>query len=1110
MRSAASSFATGALIVVMALYTGVVCAKTSQVLDLPMSFSNRLLLNRATIYGQERVETMLLVDSTGMSRTRALIAKLGGRILYEIPAIQYIRVDLPIAKFSTLVADPSVVSYQVSSNATMIWDEDGITEHLADMYRGYEAQPLVAATSNRGPGTELERQLAALPYLTVPQSRDAGYTADEETGVRYWRQAHPTWDGRGVTIALIESALLEFDHPTLRDAKDGQGRPTRKVELVDTLQAPDPPKGDLTRVRMDTLVQSSTTWVEVSGRTYILPHAGTFRFGSYPVAAGGNVKQEFAVLWDETTGEIIVDTDGDADFRNERSMRDFNDRGDVGSLKVTQPTSRAVSFVVSKARESNVLQIYTARGGHHAMTASVAAGSMTTDGLAFGVAPNAKLLIVRNQDEHNRGSDIIEGYASIASRPDVDVISDSRIVTFMPEIADSFFGLAFRRLAAAYGKPIFHSAGNGFPAVGSASAMDGVFSVGGSIDPSTYSSIFGKGRIQRTINFNGSLEGPGADGGFKPDFLAPENRIAADICTHASITYLPRNAPTVKMPPCYQISGGTSASSPYAAGLAALLISAARQSGMAISADSLGRSLREGAKFLQGVPAHAQGSGLVNVDAAWLELQRKSSPQRIRVRGPIVHPMTRYATTPGQGPGLFEMGGWAPGASGTRTLTITREAGSTAARRFYPRWTGNDGTFGALGSVQLALNKEVQVPILIRPKSYGPHSAILDLIDTVTGEVASRSMVTIVVPRVIPESEGSTVSMSGTVPLMESETQYVDVIPGTSALRIDVDVKKGSLSAWLLNSDPTSGVPNRPLFPSRLALPAGRYTWVVPYPSGGTWLLSLTNDSAWRGADPSLASTTDAQYTVSFSTLKAGLDSTGPDGRLTLTARNEGAALGVPVVDVYPSKLTSTKADFLPSGLPNQFPLEIPAGSGVVRITSKSELHSSDYELSLYDCTSGQCFYWDYAGTAASEQLLIVHNPKPGKWVVAVNAAPSLVGRGGFTLSTLIGAAAERSPLTLGLPWHKLVDGQATRVDPLESPLNEMPVLYCELVDSDLQGQETRRMMRVAENATDPRQKVAANPVAIAAATFQLNRGAKMRSTASDIRNGTKSAGSAL
>src|SRR5262249_19186752 len=150
----------------------------------------------------------------------------------------------------------------------------------AEMFRRFEVvAPQGSASSNNANRN--------LPLLTIADSRASGYTADEDAGVGSWLAEHPTYDGRGVTIALLESAQPAFAQAVFGGAKTLDGRYIPKIAGVLNGLAGDAP--DDTRVTLDTEVSATGTWCRIGRRTYILPHPGTYRFGVFRVPADANV-----------------------------------------------------------------------------------------------------------------------------------------------------------------------------------------------------------------------------------------------------------------------------------------------------------------------------------------------------------------------------------------------------------------------------------------------------------------------------------------------------------------------------------------------------------------------------------------------------------------------------------------------------------------------------------------------------------------------------------------------------------------------------------------------------------------------------------------------------
>ena len=278
-------------------------------------------------------------------------------------------------------------------------------------------------------------------------------------------------------------------------------------------------------------------------------------------------------------------------------------------------------------------------------------------------------------------ADFIEAYLETARRPDVDVLCDASAINVVPDTAADFVALMLSRVVAAYGKPIFRGAGNTSLRFSSASANGEIFSVGGTLGPQTFEAFYGGAALPGLIVHPTGAAGPALDGGVKPDFLAPMHVIAADTPASAQDIGVPSAAPTAKLPPGHQISCCTSASSPYAAGVAALLISRARLEGVTYTFPMLARALRLGTRFLPGTPSYQQGNGVMDVEAAWRELSTATEGPRITASARIVTPLAMSAAHGEVGSAIFERDGWFARQKGRSSAdTSSRDRSARAGR----------------------------------------------------------------------------------------------------------------------------------------------------------------------------------------------------------------------------------------------------------------------------------------------------------------------------------------------------------------------------------------------------------------------------------------------
>ncbi len=1036
--------------------------------DRRMSFHNRLLLNRAVVSKLKSIEVLVLAAGEARpdgfilhtEEIAALARHVGGRVVRAERDIGYLRIEMPTERLLELVASPAIAAYQIASLSKASWYRDGPPMSNAEMFRGFEVAPIAA--------TEPSDTHAGLPSLSTAASREPGYTADDDVGIGEWMAEHPTFDGRGVTIALVETALPSFTDPTLRPAKTLDGRDVPKIAgILNTLG---PADRDDTRVLLDTEVQVDTSWARVWSRTYVLPRPGAYRAGLLRLPAGSNLVHQFCVLEHEETREVWIDSNGDASFQDETPLADVNERFEPRLLKLTHPRKADVSFVMGRGREPNTVHIYIGRGSHQAMTVGVAAGSRTEKSLAYGVAPNARVLLVRNHGSDYELDVLLEGFIDVAKRPDVDVISSSAGITMVPDTAADFGGLLFQRLADVYRKPVLLGAGNTHSELATSKALGAALTVGGSLGPATAAALHGGRPLEGLMVHRISAAGPSIDGAIKPDFLAPMERLAVDLPWNRGLEAVPRNAPTHRLPAGYQISCCTSASSPYAAGVAALLISAAKQQNVPYSTERLARALRLSSRFLPGFGSHEQGNGVLDVAAAWRALIDYMEVPRIVASARIVHPLARYAARGSEGQGIFEFEGWTAGMSGTREIRLRRESGPQSPISYQLTWIGNDGTFHTAPRVMLPLGRTIAVPVTIAPKTTGVHSALLNLHDA-SKTIVFRTQATIVAADRIDEASGS-VRITGRLGPMRINSHYIHVPAGAGAISFDVDVIQGVVAPSIL--------PAHGLFPGYYPhvhpgagryLGKGRHTVLIPNPEAGTWAIHLDNSSLHPRFpdDPTPADDRDAEYVVTMRILGAAVrPAASSAGSIAIEATNLGSAIREPVFMVSPATLKTHRATFNANGMPHGIEVSVPDNAAALSLQLRSEQPAATgVELYLYDCTTGECFAYDIAFPAAGAQSMVVRRPKAGRWVAAVNPAPFPTAGGAFVLEEIVATGTPRQykskgPRVPGARWTETIES----LNPAPAPAGpEAPLLLIELIDAAAERDE-------AVQRWDPRPEV--------------------------------------
>ncbi|MEJ1962160.1 MAG: S8 family serine peptidase [Gammaproteobacteria bacterium] len=680
--------------------------------------------------------------------------------------------------------------------------------------------PVRAEMSNVDPQV---KQNPAEPYaagLGVPPTRDLArnnpYTAEEATQALTFKSKHPDFDGRGVTIGLVERMPLNMS--SLTGALDISGAPLPKFRFFNVTQpaGADPSVSDSpsTWQMTDIVATDSTGAFTWQGKKYQLPRTEQANAGTWRICRrlGGNsigaLDASYELLWLAERQQVwVLPTSSGTDFSNGKIV----DLTNPVAWTVVGDEKTGDVLVVNVDRERHWLSVLSAGSSHGAMVASVMAGSHLLGSKADGVSPASQLAVAYSK----RGSYApgLYGYDRLLT-----VIEDSRVDVAQASMSFGdtvgLGGLAPQAWLANHaveksGKPIVMAAENSggqlFGGMTGFSGAEKVFAVGAYTPPETWRVNMGF-TPSRDEPTGYSSYGPAKDGGLKPDFLALTGTLAefgfgygTDMGKDTSWHW--KDIPGHEG---YGVSGGTSASAPNGAGLIALLVSAARQSRIPYDADRLRAAIATTSKFLKGVEARAQGHGLMQVNDAWAALQRAKrwTPPAISVAAPLVEAESRpegpVHTT---GRGLLELSGWHPGASGHRNITLTRTAGDVGNVRYQLRWKSNTTAFGSKSrSVVLPLGQSVSLPVDISVGPSGSYSAIMDLVDSRVNLVAGSVMLTVMVADPLP-ADGKPLEYKAESPQPGNTLFYVDVPRGLKDM--SVFIQKGDGRSLWIAQDPT-------------------------------------------------------------------------------------------------------------------------------------------------------------------------------------------------------------------------------------------------------------------------------------------------------------------
>jgi hypothetical protein len=391
--------------------------------------------------GEKTVDVLVLAKPGQEQASVDQLEAAGAKIKYRADELGYVRAEVPtnnVAKFAKLSA---VIALDLDRE-----------------YDFGEPKPLgmdtPAPQPAPGPGTP-----AVNPYMPTG-----------DTGAAQFIAQNPKFDGRGVTVGIIDSGV-DLGHPSLATTSTGE----RKI--VDWITATDP-----TFSAGGVNADNDPTWIDM--RSPAPGQPGTFRYGVFnerDTRLGGEVGNDvnrdgnpagsigtYGVLWDTATNTVWVDTDQDKSFADEKAMTDYKvnyDSDEFGTDNPATPVRESMPFVVQTDPAAQSVNIGIVSGQHGSHVAGIVAANKLFGGAMNGAAPGAKLVSVRvclfvtGCTRH-----AMEEGMRYAAMNGVDVLNMS--VGGLDPINDgeSDTEILYNRLIDEYGVQIFISAGNDGPA----------------------------------------------------------------------------------------------------------------------------------------------------------------------------------------------------------------------------------------------------------------------------------------------------------------------------------------------------------------------------------------------------------------------------------------------------------------------------------------------------------------------------------------------------------------------------------------------------------------------------------------------------------------------
>ncbi|MET9529582.1 S8 family serine peptidase [Streptomyces sp. NPDC006649] len=793
---------------------GVKAAKPAGSASDKLGASDAQLLGRAEQNGTKSVTVMVATAPGATAQVREQFGAVPGAVVGRTDdKLGYVRATLPTPRAGSAI--------KAAGKLSSVRGIDLKQEIALD-------DPTPAGDTAKGARSAASAGPYSAPGRRTPARNP--YNPSFETGAVDFVQQHPKSDGRGVTIGILDSGV-DLGHPALRRTSTGE----RKI--VDWVTATDPVSdGDGTWLRMDSAVTGPA--FSAAGRSWKAP-AGSYRFQTFAekVTTGGDEAGDlnrdgdttdvWGVLYDPAAGTVRVDLNGNGDFTDDVAMKPYKDRFQIGYFGKDDPATDVVErvpFVVESRKNvvrdaagdtSDYVNIGVIEGEHATHVAGITAANGLFGGAMNGAAPGAKIVSSRACTWSGSCTNVAltEGMMDLVVNRGVDIVNMS--IGGLPPLNDgsSARDLLYKRLIDTYGVQLVISAGNEGPGantIGDPGLADHVISVGATISKETWAADYGSGVTKKNDMMPFSSRGPREDGGFTPTLSAPGAAV------NSTQTWLP-GAPVKEagypLPAGYSMLQGTSMAAPQAAGASALLLSAAKQQHIELPPADLRTALTSTATHIKGVPAHAEGAGLINIVGAWKTIRkgadsRQGAAHEYTVRAPVDTAIDDALGTPGHGTGIYDReGGLKAGQQKAYKVTVVRTTGPDRAVAHRLSFRNNDGTFSLAGPAQvsLPLGRAVTLTVRAKPATAGAHSAILQLDDPRTVGTDQQIMATVVVSKPLAKPS-YTAKHSGSVQRNGTTSYFLTVPEGAKALEVGMSALRSGSQTRFISIHPY-GVP---------------------------------------------------------------------------------------------------------------------------------------------------------------------------------------------------------------------------------------------------------------------------------------------------------------
>ena len=181
---------------------------------------DRELLAQAESAGEATVTIMVSTRKGAEDSVAGQLKALGGRVGKTLPNLGYVRATLPTGKVLKASAAKDIRAVDLNESVPLPDVREGSSELSAAAAKAADRKARKKGRVYGGPdaGTPDDN-----PYLPT-----------NEIGAVQFKQSHATWDGRGVTIGILDSGV-DLDNPALQTTSTGERKIVDWVTSVDPL-----------------------------------------------------------------------------------------------------------------------------------------------------------------------------------------------------------------------------------------------------------------------------------------------------------------------------------------------------------------------------------------------------------------------------------------------------------------------------------------------------------------------------------------------------------------------------------------------------------------------------------------------------------------------------------------------------------------------------------------------------------------------------------------------------------------------------------------------------------------------------------------------------------